>query len=372
MLKTQQFKDLVDNVQNTKTDKELHWLSTSIITPEFPQIIEALHICSNLLLYNSPQHPDAKNRIERGPTIKLPVSSNKSEVLKGIVVRDGAYLTHLTVTLKEPHFNKVINRLNLKKPMLLPQIITSKKCIDQAIATIEELSSIADDCSIINHDKLIKSFKLLLNYIQTAKNSLQLPTDPNLVFPVNITPINSFEPELIPTITVDAYISQAEICLDLKSLHKVTEKPWGEIESSTGKSYIDKIRDEMKLPGKNSSSSSSPLSVQDIEKRLNEMTGSDQLQHTQEQQIGSSQAQVQPQATLFSSVMSHLSLRPRHDPLDYITKCITYNNMVVMVNKKIEVSSPDPVLVSAFTKLDSIEYLISSFLNNLDCLLDSI
>ncbi|KAK6202851.1 RAVE subunit 2/Rogdi [Scheffersomyces amazonensis] len=368
MTSTAQFKQSIQELQVNNADKELHWLTTAIITPEFPQIIEALHICSNLLLYNSPQHPDPDNKIERGPAIKLPVSSNKSEFLKGIVVRDGAYITHLSVNLREPHFNKVINRLNLKKPMLLGQIITAKRSIDQAIESIESLTSITDDCSIVNHETLIQTFKNLLNYIQTAKVALQLPTDPNLVFPYNITPTSSFEPELIPTITVDAYISQAEVCLDLKSLHKVTEKPWGEIEPITGMSYIDKIRDEMKLPSKSSTSSldsTQPLNVQDIEKRLNELTGNSDSSSINSIQDTTSQ-------NIFSSVMSHLSLRPKHDPLDYITKCITYNKMVVMINKKLEVSSPDPILVSAFTKLDSIEYLVSSFLNNLNCLIESI
>ncbi|KAK6457762.1 RAVE subunit 2/Rogdi [Scheffersomyces xylosifermentans] len=362
---------LINELQVDQADKELHWLTAFIITPEFPQIIEALQICSNLLLYNSPQHPNASKHVERGPVIKLPVSSSKSEALKGIIVRDGAYITQLTVTLKEHHFNKHITRLHLKKPILLPQIITAKKAIDSSIEIIEGLTKLTD-CSDADHQKLIDSFNDLLSNIITAKNALQLPTDPDLVFPINKSPADAFEPELLPCIAVDLYITQAEVCIDLKSLHKVTERPWGEIEATSGKSYIDKIRDEMKLPSASASMASTttseishPLNVSDIEKRLNEMTGHKEKSFTEP----SAPAGI---LTNMMTSMSHLSLRPKHDPIDYITKCVTYNNMVVMINKKIEVSSADPVLVSAFTKLDSIEYLVSSFISNLDSLVGTL
>lgn len=360
------FSSLVLEIQVSQADSELHWLTAFIITPEFPQIIEALQICSNLLLYNSPQHPD-NTRGERGPPVKLPVSSTKLEALKGIIVRDGAYITQLTVTLRESHFNRHITRLHLKKPILLEQIITAKRAVDTSINIIEELTKLTD-CSHADHRKLIDSFNELLLNIQIAKSALQLPTDPHLVFPIHVSPPDAFEPELVPSISVDVYISQAEVCIDLKNLHKVTEKPWGEIEPTTGRSYIDKIRDEMKLPSSRSATISTPsstdhsvpLNAADIEERLHELAG----------HKDSAPESSQSTAGIFSNVISHLLLRPKLDPVDYITKCVTYNGMVVMINKKIEVSSPDPVLVSAFTKLDSVEYLVSSFILNLDSLID--
>lgn len=367
-------KDVVGEIQYEWADRELHWLTSQIITPEFPQIIETLEMCSNLLLYNSPEHPDPSRRIERGPPIKLPLSSTKLEALKGIIVRDGAYVTQLQVQFREHTFNKLINRLHLREPILLDQILQAKKSIDAAIACIKDLSKFTE-CSHAVHSQLVSTFHTLLQHIQEAKNNLQLPTDPNLVFPVNVTSAQAFEPELPPTISLDLYISQAEVCIDVKSLHRVTEKPWSEIESTSGMSYIDKLRDEMKLPLSHSSLSPmaitpvaplpAPLNMADIEDRLNELTTKDSIKDGVGSKSGAGTS-----SGLFSSVLSHL--RHKHEPVEYITKCITFNKMVVMVKKKIEVSSPDPVLVSAFTKLDSIEYLIGSFLENLSCLLDSL
>lgn len=318
------------DLKQNSIDKELHWLIELMVKPELPQIIEALQICSNLILYNSPQHPDPANHIERGPSITLPVSSTKLEALKGIVVRDGAYIKKMTVSLKEKHFNRVINRIHLVKPLLLPQIITAKRSIDKAITLIVQADSIFDETCpdhrseehTQKHVHLVSIFNDLLRELQTAKNCLQLPTEPLLVFPMHVTLADNFDPELSSHIALDVYISQAEVCIDLKDLHKVTEKPWCDIDES-GKSYVDKIRDDMSTGTKAETTET------------------------------------------HESVFNVFNLRPKYEPQDYITRCVTYNNMVVMVNKKIEVSSPDPVLVSAFTKLDSVEYLVSSFLENI-------
>ncbi|ODV68167.1 hypothetical protein HYPBUDRAFT_152781 [Hyphopichia burtonii NRRL Y-1933] len=375
----QEVEKYVREIQQETSNDELHWLILSIISPEFPQIIEALEICSNLLLYNTPQHPDAAKHIERGPSIKLPVSSTKLEALKGIIVRDGAYVTQLTVLLKERHFNRVLHRLNLSKPILLSQIITAKRSIDNAIDIINTSKTILG----VQHEEhenlhvsLIEQFNQLLIEIQTAKNSLQLPTNPSLVFPVNVTPADAFDPELTPDIAIDLYISQAEVCIDLKNLHRVQDKPWCEIDANSGKSYVDKIRDEMKLPTTTAHSSistssnstpvpSQPLNIADIQHRLHQLSSSSSAPNDL--------AHPQPQtpSNLFNNMLNHLLIRPKFDPVDYITKCITYNDLVVMINKKIEVSSPDPVLVSAFTKLDSIEYLISNFLENIHKIMDA-
>lgn len=355
---------VVSEIQVDQADKELHWLISNVITPECPQIIEALGICSNLILYNSPEHPDEHNHIERGPEIKLPVSSTKLEALKGIIIRDGAYITQMTVQLKESHFNKILNKITLKKPVLLPQIITAKRSIDAAVELIREASAptLKDDCDQ-QHTRLIAMFRKMLHEIQIAKNSLQLPTDPTLVFPQNVTPGSAFSPMLTSNIAVDLYISQAEVCIDLKYLHRVQEKPWSDIDAH-GKSYIDKLRDEMKLPSSHASRALTPLSAQplkmaDIEQKIHESSST-------------TPDGLNSPSNFVNNVWNHILLKPKHDPVDYITKCVTYNNMVVMVVKKIEVSSPDPVLVSALTKLDSVEYLVSSFLENLQKVADSI
>lgn len=260
-------------------------------------------------------------------------------------------------------------------------MVTAREAIDAAYAVISDAPSLFDGpcpphAAAHNHQQLSETFRALLSHLEVARNSLQIPSDPELVFPLNVAEATSYEPELTPNIAVDLYITRAEVCIDLKHLHIVKEKPWCDVDPKTGKSYVDGLRDEMKLPAATSTGSavltpvapSQPLNMADIEQRLNE------LSHTHAGKGGSTASSVSSVArpatpTLFGNVLLHLLLKHRYDPIDYITKCVTYNNKVVMVNKKIEVSSPDPVLVSVFTKLDSIAYLVGTFLDNIDTIM---
>ncbi|WPK24197.1 hypothetical protein PUMCH_001462 [Australozyma saopauloensis] len=342
-------------VQAHSRHKELHWLVEEIVKPMFPRLIETLHLCSNLLLYNSPEHPDPNSHIKRGPSITLAVSSGKLEELKGILVRDGAHVTKINVVLKEKHFNRLVNRVQLAKPFLLPQIIQAKRSIDNAVELIVRALSLldappgerGDTASSCNldvesetaadvkyaqqaHIMLMSVFTDLLHELQIAKNSLQLPTEPALVFPKHVTPAGMFEPDISSSVAVDVYISQAEVCVDLKDLHVVTEKPWCEIDETTGKSYADQVREQI-------------LRKKEVET---------------EQDVRAADAGV-------LGLFKQLLRKPRYETQDYIARCVTFNKQVVIVNKKIEVLTADPILVSAFTKLDSVEHMVSSFLENI-------
>ncbi|RLV84974.1 Regulator of V-ATPase in vacuolar membrane protein 2 [Meyerozyma sp. JA9] len=364
-------------LQQQHSHSEIHWYVSSIIIPELPHVAEALQICSNLLKYNAPSVPDRSQHQERGPPIKLPVSSTKSEAIKGIMTRDGDYITQLTVQLKEPHFNKVLNKLVLRKPMVLKQVLTARLAIEEAYSVISDSSAfLCSPCSphdaAHNHAQLSDTFRTLLSHLEVARNSLQIPSDPSLIFPLNVAAASSFEPELTPNIAVDLYVTRAEVCIDLKHLHIVKEKPWSEIDPESGKSYVDNVRDEMRLPASTQSTVSTastpvvpsqPLNMADIESRLHDINHS----RSADNPLNSAGRPSTP--TILGNVLSHLSLKHRYDPIDYVTKCVTYNNSVVMINKKIEVSSPDPVLVSVFTKLDSIAYLVGTFLENIDTIM---
>ncbi|KAI5950238.1 RAV2 [Candida jiufengensis] len=359
----QQFNDLITTIQQDQNDKELHWLVSQIIIPEFQQIIETLKIVSNLVLYNSPQHPDTTKGIERGPAIKLPLTSTTNHSnLNGIIIRDGLYILKFNVVIKDHYLNKYFNKLNLKKPILLQQLVNCKKSIDDSIDLLDQLYLLnetlekeeSEQHTTINHKtyhkQLITSFKNLVSKIQNAKTNLQMPIDPSIIFPENVTDTTAFEPELPKIISIDFYINQAEICIDLKYLHKITEKPWCEIDPNTGLSYVDMVRDDIKNKKSNQKVEDSKI--------LENLNNNDNSSHS---------------SGFFNNVMNQIgqfkTSTKNYDKNDYITRCITYNNMVVMINSKIEVSSEDPILVSCFTKLDSIEYLINNFLYSLNNLI---
>ena len=143
-------------------------------------------------MYNSPQEPDSKQCIEKGPSIKLPLSlTNQQDSVNGIITRDGPYITDLNLTVKNHYFNKHFHKLRLIKPMVLEQLVNVLNLIKDSIGILQNLQSIDKELTLlsekenehtIKHDQLICDFKKLLVNIHDSKTNLQLPSDPNLVF----------------------------------------------------------------------------------------------------------------------------------------------------------------------------------------------
>lgn len=323
----------IQELKSEGTDRELHWLVNDIVETELPQIVEALQICSNLITFNTPQKPDL--HMERGPSITLPVSSGQLEAVKGTIVRDGLFVTKMSLFIKDKGF-KNLSKLALVRPMLLGQLAESQEAIEDALELIVKASSIFDDTPVGGgsprlhssaHNELLSIFSELQRKLKTAKTCLQLPTDPRLVFPLNVAKESLFDSKL-DNVAIDIYVNQAEVCVDLKDLYRVTDKPWADIDPKTGKSHVDTIRDGI-------SAGAAPPNEKNVQNHV------------------------------FAGL-----LKPKFEAHDYITRCVTYNKSVVMVNSKIEVSLADPILVSAFTKLDSLEYMVGRFVDNIKTLME--
>lgn len=300
----------------TSADREIHWYVAQIVRPQLDQLLDALRITSNLLLYNAPQHPGSST--SRGPPVTLPLSSS---AVSGLLTRDGAYVTKLQAKIAG---SRVVSSLGLVRPVLVAQIISAKSAIDAATVLLVQACSLFDADAHMDHAALAAVLNELHAQVAVAKSALQLPTDPGLVFPLHVTRLADFEPDFGRKLAVDVYISQAEVCVDVKDLRRVTERPWCDVDA-TGKSYVDHVRDEM-LAGRN------------------------------------------PNLAGDSGMWARL-VRPKLDPADYVARCVTYDGAVVMVQHKAEVLLPDPVLYSAFTKLDTVEYVVGTFMENMEKLM---
>lgn len=302
----------------SSADREMHWYVAQIVRPQLDQLLDALRTTSNLLLYNTPNHPGSGT--SRGPAVTLPLSSS-NKTISGVLTRDGAYVTKIQAKVAG---SKVVSRLSLVRPVLVAQIISAKSAIDRATVLLVQASSLFEASDHVDHAALIEVLRQLHIELAAAKEALQLPTDPSLVFPQHVTALDSFEPDFGHRLAVDVYISQAEVCVDVKDLRRVTERPWCEVDAS-GKSYADQVRDEMVAGRK-------------------------------------------PPVQLEDSVWQRL-LRHKVDVADYVARCVTYDGVVVMVQQKAEVLLPDPVLYSAFTKLDTVEYVVGAFMENMEKLM---
>lgn len=302
----------------TSADREIHWYVAQIVRPQLDQLLDALRITSNLLLYNAPHHPD--HDTARGPPITLPLSSSQNAV-SGLLTRDGAYVTKLQAKIAG---SRVVSSLALVRPVLVAQIITAKTAIDAATVLLVQASSLFEASDHVDHAALVEVLRQLHTKLGAAKAALQLPTDPRLVFPQHVTALAHFEPDFGHRLAVDVYISQAEVCVDVKDLRRVTERPWCDVDAA-GKSYADRVRDDMVAGRK-------------------------------------------PVVEAGEGMWARL-VRPKADAADYVARCVTYDGVVVMVQHKAEVLLPDPVLYSAFTKLDTVEYVVGTFMENMEKLM---
>lgn len=303
---------------SSSADREIHWYVAQIVRPQLDQLLDALRITSNLLLYNAPHHPGPHT--PRGAPVTLPLSSSNHTV-SGVLTRDGAYVTKLQAKISG---SRVVSSLALVRPLLVAQIIGAKTAIDAATVLLVQASSLFEASDHVDHAALAAVLRELHAELGAAKSALQLPTDPALVFPQHVARLADFEPDFGRRLAVDVYISQAEVCVDVKDLRRVTERPWCDVDAA-GKSYVDRVRDDM-LAGR------------------------------------------KPQFEDDTSVWARL-VRHKVDPADYVARCVTYDGVVVMVQHKAEVLLPDPVLYSAFTKLDTVEYVVGTFMENMEKLM---
>lgn len=299
--------------------------------------LESSHYFSDIVLLGLPDIADAlsatRHLISDTP-VKLPLTSVHLETLKGIAVRDGTCISEILVHLRHGHAKPV--SLRLITPLVLPQLVDAVLAIEDALEAVQLASALSCGEYVIR-------LCTLLTHVDRAKLLLQLPTDPLLVFPKHVCPANAFTPPL-ENLLVDLYVTRAELCLDIKCLHLVTERGWGDFDSSSGRAYIDIIRDEM------SSQQENALSPQNVEKRMAQLVSG-----------------TAPSNSILA-VLSHFT--HKLDPLDYITRGAVYDGHVVLIDGKAQVSSPDAALVSALTKLDSVSYMLSIFVDNLKALAD--
>lgn len=292
-------------------DRELHWYVAQIVRPQLAHLRDTLEVCGNLLRHNLPDST-------HGPPITLPISAGALGALLGVLTRDGPSVTKMEIQVGDKRLARVAKTLRLVQPLPLAQVAAAAASVDDALAELAQARALFAPGSRAPHAQLVSQLRALFAAIGAAKVSLQLPTDPALVFPQHVTQPGSFAPNCGLRLAADVYVSQAEVCLDIKALSQVTEKPWCEIDAK-GKLYADRVRDEM-------SAGRTP-----------------EIEHTG----------------------WRLTRRPAED---YVARCVTYGGHVVMVDRKVEVLSADPVLVSTFTKLDSVEYVVGAFMANIETL----
>ena len=138
------------------------------------------------------------------PTSTLPLSTPRSELLKGILTRTAASLTRADITLKHPHLPA---HLTLPTPSLpLPQLID----VTALVTAAASLPPLPSDPALA-----LLQLKKLQDYVTAARDRLR-GVQPHALFPY----AGEWTAE---GVVVDAYIYEAAVVVEVHAVEKVED-----------------------------------------------------------------------------------------------------------------------------------------------------
>ncbi|CCD25988.2 Rav2p NDAI_0G02130 [Naumovozyma dairenensis CBS 421] len=353
---------------NSKSDhaKERHWLINEIIKPELPNIIDNVEKCLAMLnsdqifkmpISNTSANATAttnKNMSTITRTVQNDSStssssssaastSNNCPSIRGIITRRGGYILDFQAMVKFNEFKKgkqILFRMNTGKNYPLLQIKRIHENMEHILQLLEDLQLIDDIL------EFIKKFGTVLNLLNDSTDLLTNPPE-QLIFPYNNNEMmkEMFQDSHLISqsthheISLELVLFKNEISIDFRNLEKVTKKPWCEIDPQTGKSLTDKVKDELK--------SNRSKNLTDI--------------------LKSNGVQLEQPSLLNNLMMSTFNTETTtlQQAQKYLSRCVTFDNKVVMELEKIAITTSDPTLISISAKLTALEGSISNHYTNL-------
>lgn len=318
-------KDVSDELS---LERHLCWVIEATILPQLPSMQSTLESLMDQL-----GSPDG---------YKLPISSYNSEQVKGIITRTGFNVTELNLNVK---INKVHQRFNLKKDVMIRQLLDCYDCIDNCISGVKKL--LYTQREDLDHNMFIKILKTVIMGIKMTIKNLN---EPNIAysFPLMRIPNRYMDPKLPNELAIDVNMANNELCVDVYSLKVVTQFPWNVIlDKQRGVSFIDRIRSRI--------SKERSKSIQDIIKDEHDKLGT--------------AASTNIFNNFFRTNIQHILSNFNQ----YIDKCITVEDsdhpgeyIVAQIEGKQSVVTNDPMILSISIKLNSLEKAFSNMLSNLD------
>ncbi|SMN20882.1 similar to Saccharomyces cerevisiae YDR202C RAV2 Subunit of RAVE [Maudiozyma saulgeensis] len=317
-------------------DAETLWLINEIIKPELPNISDNVSLCLQML--------------ENDQVYKMPVSNGVKEGssdvpwIKGVVSRKQEYITGFRVMVRFPDFQngKVIAlemRPNFK--YLLTQFGSISNNLHKIISLLDDLETMTDI------HQFIKIYKDIVQILDASINLLQAPPS-KLTYPENNNePMKQiFEnykencDNSTNLIALDLILVKNELCIDFRNLNKVTKKPWCTVDPNTGKSFIDKIKDEL-------------------------MTA-----RTKNVKLILEENGLTVEDSNFLNILLNSTFKPDTtttlaEAQDYLRRGSTFDGSAVTESSKIMASTSDPILICVSSKLNGLKYSIDNHYENL-------
>lgn len=315
--------------------KEQSWLIEEIIKPELPNILDNVEKCLDML------HGDQ--------IFKMPISSGASNdnvnapSVKGIVTRQGGYLLDFQAIVRFPEFHKgkqILLRMNTNKKYPLSQIQCIESSLHEILESLEELQMVEENGKFI--EKFGQVLNLLIqsmNLLQNPPRCLSFPDNDNFTMKEMFQDYSSICETSHHEMSLEIVLFKNELCVDFRNLIKVTKKPWCNIDEKTGKSFSDMIKDEL---------------TTDRSKNLASVLKENGVQIEQSTLINN---------IMMSTFNTETTTLPQAQ--NFLNRCVTFNNKVVIECEKLAMTTSDPSLISITSKLSALENSVSNYYTNL-------
>jgi len=322
--------------EHEEIDAETLWLIDEIIKPELPNISDNVSLCLQML--------------ENDQVYKMPVSNGVKEGnsdvpwVKGVVSRKQEYITGFRVMVRFPDYQngKVVAlemRPNFK--YLLTQFGSIADNLHKIITLLDDLETMTDV------HQFVKIYKDVVTILDDSINLLQAPPS-KLTYPENNNePMKQIFENYKETcdnstnlIALDLILVKNELCIDFRNLNKVTKKPWCTMDPKTGKSFIDKIKDEL-------------------------MTARTKNVKLILEENGLTVDDSNFLNNFISSTFKPDTTTTLSDAQDYLRRGSTFDGCAVTESSKIIASTSDPILICVSSKLNGLKHSIDNHYENL-------
>lgn len=220
---------VVTNLEQEAHAREFQWLLVEIQNSLRTRLADAVNTCQNLL---SNQNDE----------LKIVMSSTKSEVLKGIVTRNGPWISNCDISVRCNSINKRKKQpvnVQLAEPYLLIQLQEACSQVAEAAQAIEDLNNDDDEGSkkarkqnspsghayspseINENEKSRIALLQCLNSIKGARQALYAPA-PNTIFPHSGANRALFRDLGNVNLSVDFYVADSNIVTDVRTFEETT------------------------------------------------------------------------------------------------------------------------------------------------------
>ncbi|VEU21904.1 DEKNAAC102931 [Brettanomyces naardenensis] len=339
----------IETISKDNEARELAWLISSIVRPQLPEIKEGLSSCLR-------QVSEDNEAI-----FKLPLSSHKSEILKGTVSRKNYKIVGLNVSIKTKGFNSgrpFSLQLKEDQSIIIRQLLDCHDYIYKAVNTIDKIQETEQLDPLV----FLKYIEQLYEQIISAKQALNDP-NPAYIFPKYRTSAAKYEPEMPECINLDFFVNNSELTVDFQSLKRVTKRPWCTIVNVRGHlSFADYVRVKI---SKERNRSVHQIIIDEYQRLLRWQKNEEEKDEDEEvPTLGSTLKSIFGTSNdpSLSSLLKSAS--------KYLEQCITYVDnenkpYVVNIVEKCEMVTSDPILLSLSVKLDSLEKAVGRLEGNM-------